>query len=335
MLAIVNPIPGQARDIFNNAPEERQRVILERLQKKGITTLNNYTMKINDLVDIKVLDVDYLHFLTNAYQSAHDSGDHEWYSNDRLIPAYFSRSKPNSNVPLYKHSGWYCNDMMTPITSQTFKSVIESATNCLLAAEILATEGGSKTNLIYCINSSPGHHATSRSYGGYCFLNNAAVAAKKLQQLRPCKVAILDLDFHAGDGTAAMFSNDDSILPISLHADPAKEYPSFSCYEDDNNIIVPSGASGSVYQKCLELALQRIRMFAPQYLVIAFGADTFKDDPDPAPENRFALEIPDYFEMASLIRGLNLPTIVTQEGGYYLKAVPDIVWNFLRGLGAS
>lgn len=148
--------------------------------------------------------------------------------------------------------------------------------------------------------------------------------------------------YHAGQGTQEIFYADDNVLTISLHADPREEYPTYQGFEHeygiDNgygynlNYIVAKGTDIYGYLKILYRALDNIKLFDPDYLVIAFGADTYAEDPDCSHGLGFKLQIHDYAVIAAAIKTLGLPILVTQEGGYNLDAVDSIVYNFLTNL---
>lgn len=334
------PIACSASPVFSNYPEDRATHIVKHLQSVNDGKIRFEVSELDEimlenlrqnLIALHITTPDYLKFLASAYKSASISNDPDWFKDGRLIPAYFTRRKPLEAVPTYKRSGYYCLDNMTPIFSHTEGSVLTSA----LVTEMATRELCKDNAIVYVANCSPGHHAAFDLYAGYCFLNNAVFAARNLLEKIPdSKVVILDLDYHCGDGTAAMCEDDQNIMTISIHANPVGDYPSFTGFEEEStdrkiNICPPNKATWKEYEPCLRKALDLIRGFNTSHLIIAFGADTWKKDPDPRPECRFALELEDYSKMGCMIKSLNLPVLITQEGGYDLEVVPKIVENFL------
>lgn len=229
--------------------------------------------------------------------------------------------------------GQFCFDTYTPILGGTFAAALGGASAALHAAELIAS--GSE-RLIYVLTRPPGHHAERDRCGGYCYFNNAALAAERLSNAGP--VAILDLDVHHGNGAQHIFWERADVLTVSIHGDPANLYPFFSGYADEAgvgagrgfnlNLPLPSGTTAKEYRAALTTALVAIAKFRPAFLVLAFGADTHEADPI----GGFKLPTGYFLEMGVGVRELGLPTLVTQEGGYSLETVGPTVASFLAGL---
>jgi acetoin utilization deacetylase AcuC-like enzyme len=251
--------------------------------------------------------------------------------------------------------GYYTFDMSAPIVVGTYRAARAAADVALTgAALILAGQP-----LAYALCRPPGHHAGSDLGGGYCYLNNAAIAAEYLlhegaigrqgdkaniDETRPVApsprhpVAILDIDFHHGNGTQQIFYERDDVLFVSIHADPAREYPFFSGYADERgagaglgyNLNIPMEAhiTGERYLAALDQALDVIAAFGPRFLVLSAGFDTFGGDP----LGDFALTADAYPTIGRRIAALGLPTLVVQEGGYAVAALGENVVGLLRGL---
>ena len=330
---------------YFNKPGLRASLIRKELESASSeSTLipmipNSEVLSRAQLRELNIHSEDYLDFLENAYSSAVTSGDNDWFKDDVLIPNHFSRHgriRQVNRLPYYKQAGYYGNDTMTPIGETTWTHAIRSARNSYRAADILLDWNA---GTVYALNSSPGHHAPRSGYAGYCFINNGAVVASRLAQRTHKRVAILDLDYHAGDGTQDIFYDRSDVLTISIHADPSLEYPTYTSFPGEigegegegynYNICLGKGTQWEEYSTALDDALATIRDCKCSYLVVAFGADTYKGDPDPSNKAGFALEIEDYAQMGNRIRSLGLPTVVTQEGGYSLEAVPTIAQKFL------
>jgi len=175
-------------------------------------------------------------------------------------------------------------------------------------------------------------------YGGYCFFNNAAIAVKALLGKAGAeRVAILDVDYHHGNGTQAIFYGRGDVLFVSLHADPAQEYPYFLGYADETgegkgeganrNFPMPWGTEWPSYLESLEKGLAIIRDFGPDTIVVSLGVDTFEEDPI----SRFRLKSDDYLRLGEKIGRLSLPTLFIMEGGYAVEQIGINVVNLLTG----
>ena len=197
-------------------------------------------------------------------------------------------------------------------------------------------------DVVYCLCERPGHHAGPDSYGGYCLLNNAALAVEATLARGFARVALLDVDYHAGQGAPLVFKDRSGVLCVSVHARPDDEYPYFSGSPRDRRqgraldfIFPPRASWDGYYASALAPALRAISRFKPTALVIAFGADTAKGDPEGAAYGCELLEA-DFERMGRAIaEAVRVPTVVTQEGGYALDAVGPAVAAFLRGLALA
>ncbi|MBK8159521.1 histone deacetylase family protein [Dongia mobilis] len=229
--------------------------------------------------------------------------------------------------------GHYAIDAGTPIMSGTWAAVKASANVALTAQKLVAT--GERSAFALC--RPPGHHAGSDFYGGYCFLNNAGIAAQAFRDQGAKRVAILDVDYHHGNGTQQMFYERDDVLTISLHADPRQEFPYFLGYADEMgvgagegyhmNLPLPWGTDWRAYAEALEIALKRIRQYGAEALVVSLGLDTFEHDPI----SRFKLVHDDYQRLGDRIAWADLPTLFVMEGGYAVEALGVNTVNVLMG----
>ena len=226
-------------------------------------------------------------------------------------------------------------DNGTPILNNSFEMAWISIKNALTGAQIIYENSD---DIVYVGTRPPGHHAGLSMGGGYCYFNNTAVAAKYLQTKTNGFVAILDLDFHHGNGTQEIFYQDVSTLFISIHGNPSNNYPYISGYEweiGENegkgynfNFPLEDGIGGTIYQRVLEKSLLEIESFDPDYLLISFGSDTHKDDP----LGTFNLNKKDYEEIGRMISQLTIPKLILQEGGYNPIANAEAVNSLLEGL---
>lgn len=230
--------------------------------------------------------------------------------------------------------GQYCFDTSSPIFKETWDAVYWSAQTAISAAALVTAVGEEKS---YALCRPPGHHASANLFGGFCYLNNAAIAANWMVQ-QGMRVAILDIDYHHGNGTQDIFYGRSEVLFCSIHADPFKEYPYYWGFADEYgrgagkgynfNFPLPLNTKEAGYLQALDKALTRIQAFVPDALVISLGVDTAKGDP----VGGFQLEQASYGRIGTKIARLNLPTVVIQEGGYLLPALGPNVVNFLQGL---
>ena len=231
-------------------------------------------------------------------------------------------------------AGYHMADTACPISAETFDSACWSAWSAVAAAD--AVLGGEPATYALC--RPPGHHAFADVAGGFCFLNNSAIAGQRLRS-SAARVAILDVDLHHGNGTQGIFYARADVLTVSLHADPTRFYPFFWGYADERgegaglganlNLPLPRKSGDDVFLEALETGLRRIRSFAPEALVIALGLDAFEGDPF----GGLAVTTPGFARIAERIAGLKLPTVVVQEGGYLTDALGANLTSFLTGFG--
>jgi len=193
--------------------------------------------------------------------------------------------------------------------------------------------------LAYALVRPPGHHAERRSFGGFCYFNNNAIAAQYLRAFG--RVAILDLDYHHGNGQQDIFYQRADVLTVSIHGHPGFAYPYFSGFSDERgegewegfnlNLPLPEEVNGDRYRKALSAALQRIAEFNPVFLVVALGLDTAKGDPT----GTWSLMPRDFEINGRMLGELALPTLVVQEGGYHTRTIGINARHFFTGLAAA
>ena len=230
---------------------------------------------------------------------------------------------------------YYCFDTCTPLGENTWNAALASAGSALAGVDALRA---SEPNA-FALCRPPSHHAGSSFYGGYCFLNNAAIAARAWVDSTSTRCAILDVDYHHGNGTQQIFYDRGEVLYVSIHGDPSLTYPFFSGYEDETgtgeglganfNIPLRHGAAWQAYAPALDRALEAIARFGPAVLIVSLGVDTFELDPI----GSFRLKTHDFFQMGALISQGGLPTLAVMEGGYAIEHVGTNVVQFLTGLG--
>lgn len=279
---------------------------------------------------LTVHDAGYIDFL----QTAHEKWAEEGNKGD-VFPTSYNVQHPQSPVPecVTGKAGIYMADGCVPITATSWQA-IESAAQVALTGHRLVSEG---ENSAFALCRPPGHHATGSVAAGYCFINNAAVAAQAFLEGGAARVALLDVDYHHGNGTQDIFYRRDDVLFLSIHADPNFEYPYFCGYAHEKgegkgegytvNYPLALGSDYGVYDTALENAISRIKNYGPDVLVISLGVDTYKDDPI----SHFKLEGNDYIRMGSRIAQVGCPTLFVMEGGYAVAEIGENVANVLGG----
>jgi acetoin utilization deacetylase AcuC-like enzyme len=233
-------------------------------------------------------------------------------------------------------SGCFAFDVDAPIGVHSWEAIQASAE---LAFSAAAAVRNGEIRLAYALCRPPGHHAGPDYTGGYCYLNNAAIAAQTLLPLG--SGAILDIDYHHGNGTQDIFWQRKDILYVSIHADPNEEYPLFAGFTDETggeeapgwnlNLPLPMGSGDEAYREALETALQTIQDKGANWLVLSAGFDTCADDPT----SSFTLSDSLYSYIGEKIRQLNLPVVVVHEGGYAVEANGRLAARLLTGLRGS
>ena len=228
--------------------------------------------------------------------------------------------------------GAYSFDASSPIAAGTWEGAYWSAQTALTA--LGAVLDGERAAFALC--RPPGHHCGPDYLGGYCYLNNAAIAAEAAVAAGK-RVAILDIDYHHGNGTQDIFYARGDVLFVSIHADPKMDYPYYWGHADETgggagegfnlNIPLLRGTDLKAYLPALDRALDRVASFGPHLLVISYGADTFAADPI----SHFELQTTDYFRIARSISELGTETVIVMEGGYAVDALGANVASFLAG----
>nr|WP_209023446.1 histone deacetylase family protein [Sphingomonas jejuensis] len=278
-----------------------------------------------------VHDGDYLAFLQVAHRdwlAAGRHGDAHGYAWPVVRRRALSLDRIDARL------GRFSMDASTPIAPGSWTSAYWGAQSALGA--LGAVLGGDPAAFALC--RPPGHHAGRDYLGGYCFLNNAAIAAEAATAAGR-RVAILDVDYHHGNGTQDIFWDRGDVFFASIHADPRTDYPFFWGHADEVgeragagatlNLPLPQGTDWTQYRPALDRALSAIRAFGADLMVVSFGADTFAGDPI----SQFRIETADYRAMARQIAAAGMPMLVVMEGGYAVDALGANVAAFLEGMG--
>ncbi len=227
----------------------------------------------------------------------------------------------------------YSFDIFSPIVAGTWTAIRSALDVTLTGAGLIQGGAGS----VFSLCRPPGHHASQDLAGGYCYLNNAAIAAQYQRDQGAARVAILDIDYHHGNGSQTIFYDRDDVLFVSLHGRPEEEYPFLLGYADETgrgpgagfnlNLPMPPGTRIDAYMAAMQQAAVRIRTHAPDVLIVSLGVDTFDGDP----VGGFCLQTPDYLRLGQAVAKLNLPTQFVMEGGYAVAALGANVTNVLTG----
>jgi acetoin utilization deacetylase AcuC-like enzyme/GNAT superfamily N-acetyltransferase len=302
----------------------RIRSILRELRPTGLfleTPPNKYPEKLLR----RVHDPDFIRYLKTVCLGLTEK--------QAVYPYVFPiRNQARPPVERAIRAGYYCIDTFTPLTANAYPAA-RRAVDCALTAAESLLKG---QRLAYALVRPPSHHAERRVYGGFCYFNATAVAADFLSAQG--KVAVLDVDYHHGNGTQEIFYRRDDILTLSIHGHPQFAYPYFSGFEDETgeaggtgfnqNYPLAEVLTGEAYRKTLDKALRRIAKFKPQFLVVALGLDTAKGDPT----GTWSLQKEDFFANGELLGKLNMPILVVQEGGYDSRVLGINARHFFKGL---
>jgi acetoin utilization deacetylase AcuC-like enzyme len=234
--------------------------------------------------------------------------------------------------------GRFSYDAATPITADSWGAAYWSAQTALTALDEVAN---GRSTIAFALCRPPGHHAGRDYLGGYCFLNNAAIVAEEARRRGLGPVAILDVDYHHGNGTQDIFYDDPDVLFVSIHADPKTDYPFYWGHANETgegagkgttlNLPLPQGTGWTEYKPALDQALQAILNFGARLLVLSFGADTFVGDPI----SHFAFEQTDFGKMAARLTELDLPSVIVMEGGYATGDLGSNVATFISGYAGN
>ena len=325
---------GKALAIFE--VPERAETIRRALEADGGFTFEIPTAYGSEPIT-DVHDPAMLAYLEDAWREWREMGE----AADEIFPDTFPLPAlregmgpgPEPRSPRGRIGRW-CFDTATPMVEGTYGAARWAVDAALTAADRLL-EG---EDAVYALCRPPGHHAARAMFGGYCFFNNAAIAAEQLHRRTGEPVSILDVDYHHGNGTQQIFYTRGEVLYVSLHGDPDRAYPYFSGFadeigdgagEDANlNLPLPVACSNEEYLANLNRGLDSIAAFGGSTLVVSLGIDTYGRDPI----CDLALTTEAYHEAGKRIAALGRRTLVLQEGGYFVPHLGQNVRNWLLGL---
>ena len=279
---------------------------------------------------LAVHDASYVDFLQRAHKDWVEAGR----PGDAFPYVFPVRGRRPLNLSrIDAELGQYAYDCGTPVAAGTWDAVYWGAQSALTGLN--AVLSGGKHAFAFC--RPPGHHAGRDYMGGYSYLNNVAITAQAALTRGAAKVAVLDVDYHHGNGTQDIFYDRSDVLTLSLHADPKTDYPFYWGHSDEtgegdgagNNLNwpMPRGTVWAEYKARLDQAIETAIEFKPDLLIIPYGADTYAGDPI----SFFSIETEDYTEMGATLSAANLPTLICMEGGYAVEALGANVTAFLSG----
>jgi len=314
-------------------PEQPGRIdaLLSAVTDKGLEVISPTEHGMAPLAAIHTPE--YLTFLKNIHTRWQyiEGGSSEVIPN--IHPDRRSVGYPKSAVG---QAGYHMADTACPISADTWDSAYWSAQTAVTASDLVVNGEAS----VYALCRPPGHHAFADLAGGFCFINNTAIAAQRCIEAgrRP---AIVDVDLHHGNGTQGIFYQRGDVLTVSIHADPERYYPFFWGYAGERgenagmganlNVPIPRGSGDDVFLKNLATGLDRVKVFGADVLIIALGLDAFEGDPF----GGLSVTTPGFAKIASACANLNLPTIIVQEGGYLCPELGQNLTSFLDGFAST
>jgi acetoin utilization deacetylase AcuC-like enzyme len=307
----------------------RADVLLGAVRSRGLTIKPAVD---HGLVPIeRIHDADYLAFLRTAFvrwQALPGSGP------ILRAPAYAVRHKARRPDAVAGQAGWYLSSVSAPIVAATWIAALGSAQAAIDAADSVV----SGERYAYALCRPPGHHAHTDMAGGFCYLNNAAIAAQRMLDSGTGPIAILDFDVHHGNGTQQIFYERDAVHYVSAHGDPAGLYPWFAGYEDETgagkglgwnlNLPLSPGTGDAMFPAAVGHGLDAIATRRPAVLIVSVGFDAQQGDPSA----NLAVTAAGFERVGRHVAALGLPTVLIQEGGYLVERLAANLTAFLTGL---
>lgn len=307
---------------------ERTARIMEGLKAMGVPVLQPTDHGAGPIS--RIHDLGYLRFLESAHRRWMELDD--W--GDEVMSNIFVRS-PNHMHGVLAEAGRYMADGSSPIGPHTWESAYWSAQTALSAADAVMTG----ERVAYAVCRPPGHHARRDACGGFCYLNNAAIATQHMLARFP-RIAIFDADMHHGQGIQDIFYRRSDVLYISIHGDTTNFYPGVTGFEDEKgegegygyniNLPMPHGSTEEYFFSRVEEAMSAIRLYQPDALVLPLGFDIYKNDI----QHKVSVTAEGFQRLGERISRVGLPMLVVQEGGYDLEALPANVQQYFTGLNA-
>jgi acetoin utilization deacetylase AcuC-like enzyme len=279
----------------------------------------------------RIHDKAYVDFLARAYDLWQEQVGMGRFANATMFAMRGMKQVPGNSVQAMLSA--YTFDICVPFVAGTWEA-IKSAADCALTAQSFVQQG---ERAAFALCRPPGHHSSQDLAGGYCYLNNAAIAAQAFLDQGAHRVAVLDVDYHHGNGTQRIFYERDDVLYVSIHGRPEEEFPYVLGFADETgagagegfnvNLPLPKGALWPAFGQALSQAVKAVRYYRPDVVVVSLGLDAYKDDP----VGGFRLESEDFTETGRMIATIGLPTLFVMEGGYAIDALGFNVVNLLAG----
>lgn len=301
----------------------RVKSILKELEKSGLFRQGR-VREYPDKHILEVHDSKYFSYFKNVCRQLPKGKSVYPY----VFPIRHATKAPND---LSVRAGYFCFDTFTPLNQEAYWAA-RWGVNCTLSAADNIMSGARSA---YVLTRPPGHHTERSAFGGFCYFNNCAVAAHYFSKTD--KVAILDIDYHHGNGQQQIFYSRNDVLTISIHGHPSFAYPYFSGFSEEkgdgdglgynHNSPLPERITWLQYEKVLVKALKLIQNFSPAYLIVALGLDPAKGDPT----GTWDFTAEDFFHNGRLIGNLQLPTLIVQEGGYNNQSLGTNAKAFFMG----
>jgi acetoin utilization deacetylase AcuC-like enzyme len=279
----------------------------------------------------RVHDPGFVAFLKSAYNRWEEEVGDGRFATAYMFGMRGMKQRPGNSI--HAMLSCYTFDVCVPFVAGTWEA-IKSSVDTVLTAQALVQKGEA---CAFALCRPPGHHASQDLAGGYCYLNNAAIAAQAFLDQGASRIAILDVDYHHGNGTQRIFYERPDVLYISIHGSPEQDYPFLIGFADEHgagggegyniNLPLPKRTAWPQYQAALDTGLKAAQRYEADVLIVSLGVDTYKEDPVSA----FALESGDFTEIGRAIGEFGKPTLFVMEGGYALDGVGVNVVNVLTG----
>ena len=312
----------------------RAEAIVQAIREAGLGRIDEpHDFGMTPITDVHAPD--FIRYLQAAYHSSRPFFDG---TNPAIADTFIGRGWRHKPAGWPGQLGYYSFDVTAAVLEGTWEAAYWSAQCAITAAD--RVRSGSR--LAYALCRPPGHHAAREQHGGFCYLNNAAIAAAALRRGTGQRIAILDIDYHQGNGTQEIFYADPEVLFCSLHASPDVDFPFFWGGRDERgeggaigcnrNWPLPHGVSESDYLAALGEAVAAVKEFRPGFLVLSAGFDLMENDPVPLGGGSFRIGLSGLDSIARMIAGLTLPTVIIQEGGYNIERLGLYAVRLLTGL---
>ncbi len=309
---------------------DRVDIILGALNKSGFFHLQEpLRFGLNEV--LRVHDPNFVKFLEDCYALWKKQFGPNGFATAYTFGMRGMDQKPNSSV--HSMLSCYTFDVCVPFVDGTWKAIQSSKDIALTGATLIAN--GERS--VFSLCRPPGHHASKDLAGGYCYLNNAAIVAQYYLDRGMNKVAILDIDYHHGNGSQTIFYERADVLFTSLHCRPEDEYPFLLGYQHETgsgagagfncNLPMPLGTRYAVWEQALVFAIDKIKKYGPEVIIISLGVDTFIDDP----VGGFKLLSEDFLDIGKKLSQFQSPTHFIMEGGYAKIELGINVSNVLSG----